>query len=72
MNAIKIYVCAQSLPSYLALWNLLYIPLDSSVHGIFLARVLEWDAIAFSTECLPYSNQLISIWKMDLKVNAGK
>ena len=23
-------------------------PPDSSVHGIFQARVLEWDAIAFS------------------------
>ena len=25
-------------------------PLGSSVHGIFQARVLEWDAIAFSGE----------------------
>jgi len=23
----------------------------SSVHGIFQARILEWDAIAFSGEC---------------------
>ena len=27
-------------------------PPDSSVHGIFQARVLEWDAIAFSKEVL--------------------
>jgi len=45
---------AQSLQSCLPLCN----PMDcslpgSSVHGIFQARVLEWGAIAFSTE-LPY------------------
>ena len=27
-------------------------PSGSSVHGIFQARVLEWGAIAFSTECI--------------------
>ena len=26
-----------------------YSPPDSSIHGIFQVRVLEWDAIAFST-----------------------
>ena len=27
-------------------------PLGPSVHGIFQARVLEWDAIAFSGYCI--------------------
>ena len=28
---------------------------DSSIHGIFQASVLEWDAIAFSNTCLTSS-----------------
>ena len=27
----------------------------SSIHGIFQARVLEWGAIAFSSECLGFT-----------------
>ena len=48
-NLNRVCVCAQSLQLCLILWD----PIDcsspdSSVHGIFQARVLEWGAIAFS------------------------
>ena len=40
-----------------------YSPLDSSIHGIFQARVLEWGAIAFSVylfvELLVYFKSLL-------------
>ena len=34
----------------------------SSIHGIFLARVLEWGAIAFSDSCLenPYGQRSLA------------
>ena len=32
----------------------------SSVHGIFQARVLEWDAIAFS-ECFPIGPLILTV-----------
>ena len=42
-------VCAQSLQSCLTLGDPMdYSPPDSSVHGIFQARILDWFAIAFS------------------------
>ena len=31
---------------------------DSSIHGIFQARVLEWDAIAFSIHMLSFLKKL--------------
>ena len=34
-------------------------PLDSSVHGIFQARILEWVAMPFSIEVL-----LVSLYKL--------
>ena len=38
-------------------------PSGSSVHGIFQARVLEWDAIAFSgSVSLAFSNVLHAVW----------
>ena len=36
-------------------------PLGSSIHGIFQARVLEWDAIAFSGE-VP---EIYQIWSQN-------
>ena len=39
---------------------------DSSVHGIFQARVLKWDAIAFST--LYFTTVQKGIWKFIRKV----
>ena len=38
-------------------------PPDSSIHGIFQARVLEWGAIAFSVTCLCVINLLNKIIK---------
>ena len=44
-----IWVCAKPLQSYLTLCNPMDCnPPDSSVHGIFQARILEWVAIPFS------------------------
>ena len=34
----------------------------SSIHGIFQARVLEWGAIAFSTE-IDYPGQILGMFK---------
>ena len=46
-------------------------PLDSSVHGIFQARVLEWGAIAFSTSSQSILKEIspgISLEEMMLKL----
>ena len=40
---------------------------SSSVHGIFQARVLEWGAIAFSVQCLPFCQKC---WLDPDKTNA--
>ena len=37
---------------------------DSSIHGIFQARVLEWGAIAFSNTAL--YNHLIGEWQINI------
>ena len=36
--------------------------LDSSVHGIFQARVLEWVAIAFSCNCIVIHQFNLLLW----------
>ena len=41
-----VYVCAQSCPTLCD--HMDYTPSDSSVHGIFQARILEWVPISFS------------------------
>ena len=52
-------------------------PPGSSIHGIFQARVLEWDAIAFSVKmqlkkkkCLVLKNKCQNVWESmdELKV----
>ena len=48
-TCVQVYVCVQSLHSCLTLCDLMDCsPSVSSVHGIFLARILEWVAIPFS------------------------
>ena len=50
---------AKSLQSCLTLCNPMYCsPPDSSIHGIFQARVLEWGASAFS-EMVPTAVKFI-------------
>ena len=39
-------------------------PPGSSVHGIFQARILEWDAIAFSVKCMYISKNIFLIKKV--------
>ena len=70
---------AQSCPTPSDLMD--YSPPDSSVHGIFQARVLEWGAIAFSEDYeQPYrknKNQMVQkhknkpnlITNQELKIN---
>ena len=48
---VSVCVCAQSLQLYLTLCDPIDSRLpDSSVHGIFQARILEWIAISSSRE----------------------
>ena len=45
------YICVKSLQSCLTLCDPMdFSPPDSSVHGILLTRILEWEAIPFSRD----------------------
>ena len=43
-------------------------PPGSSVHGIFLARVLEWVAIAFSVKLFYLLHKPITVGNMNVKI----
>ena len=71
-----LYVCcamcyAQLLQSFLTLCDPMdYSPAGSSVHGIFLARILEWVAISTSRngECSIDIANLMPVWTFILKI----
>ena len=42
-----------------------------SIHGIFQARVLEWDAIAFSVEVAWFSGNTLRPKKENWKIGSG-
>ena len=44
-------------------------PPGSSVHEIFQARVLEWDAIAYLKICYDFNNALRVLGKRDTEID---